>query len=482
VPGWLAAALSLVWLAGCAGSQAAAPRGPPPGITGTVNRAADATVTLKIAIPLPAANARRRPRYVSPGTQSISVALLQGSTTVFTFVQNVSTSSGCVPGSGTLTCTLTFNAISGSYTADIIAYALPGTTGAQLSASYGSAMTLVPGTNDISVTLSGIAASFAATPPSDQHVTAGGSGYWIVGGASYPYPAYTFTIDALDGANDPIAGLGAPALTVTSSNSSVISVTPVNGSADEFAVQVLAGSTSAVNLNVSAAAVPHSGATPASTAIPLTSAQITSIDGAGMQGWSFQNDCGVGTLGSGGLLGQLVSGPASPPLGTGSVELAIPSVQSDPNALRECVMLATTAFGGTALSNLTALHYSSYQAASDLPDAITLQFDVAYNVGDPYEGRLVFEPYLGGTVAAGWQSWNALAGRWWGDDPPGSTLCPQTSPCTWSQVLADWPNASIRTGDNVLFKAGSGWQAFDGNVDEFIIGIGGANTVYQFSP
>jgi hypothetical protein len=462
-----AAIAILVLLAGCGGSQVVAPtQRVPSGV-------ATSRATLVIAIPLAQSNAsRRRPQYVSVGTQSVAVTLMQGSTAVLTAVQNVTaTTNGCVTTSYVVTCTITFNLLSGTYSANIIAYSQPGAAGAPLSANYGYPMTLVPGPgNNFSVTLSGIAESFSVTPPSDQHVVAFGGGYRIFG--TLPY---TFTIYPLDGSGNAILGSdpGAPTLTVTSGDSSTISVTPDGN--NQYTLQVLANSSSPVSLNLSATAVSGSGVPPASTSIPLATVQIVSVDTANMQGWSFINDCGVGSP-----TGTLVDGPATPPLGDGSVELSAASGQ--------CIIWATTAFAGTALSEITALQYSSYQSSGPTYAAF-MAFDINYGTGiSGYQGRLAFEPYLTpaeGSVAAGWQSWDGLAGNWYGDDPPGSTLCPQSVPCSWSQVLANWPSASFRTGDNFLFRVGStgsSWPSFTGNVDDFILGINGSTAAYQFAP
>lgn len=191
---------------------------------------------------------------------------------------------------------------------------------------------------------------------------------------------------------------------------------------------------------------------------------------ANMQGWSFVNDQ---TNGPGS--GQLVSGPAGQPLGTGSAQLAV-------TGPADGQILGTAAYLGTRLADLTALDYWSYQSGPTL--AIALQFDVRYRPSDTaYGGRLVFEPYQTvGVVPSGWTEWNALNGRWWSSrtTPAGSNgLCPQASPCTWAQVLANWPDAAI--AGRVLFKAGSGWTPFTGNVDAFTIGAGTQTTTYDFN-
>lgn len=194
-----------------------------------------------------------------------------------------------------------------------------------------------------------------------------------------------------------------------------------------------------------------------------------------MQGWAFFDDNGHGGV------GQMANGPASPPLGSGSAELAV-------SATNQGYALGTGAYAGTPLTQITNLGYSSYQPGPTL--AIALQFDVKLVPADThYDGRLVFEPYQNGhvTVGSGWQHWSPLGGIWWAShssSPLGAGgsggLCPIGNPCTWSTILSDFPGATISGA--VVFKAGSGWSSFDGNVDNFTIGVNGSDTTYDFEP
>ena len=193
------------------------------------------------------------------------------------------------------------------------------------------------------------------------------------------------------------------------------------------------------------------------------------VSPATMQGWSFFDDNGNGGT------GQMVTGPATPPLGTGSAELAV-------SASNQGYALGTGAYAGTPLADITDLSYWSYQPGPTL--AIALQFGIHYTTSaTTWQGRLVYEPYLNsnGPVGSGWQQWSPLDGIWWASNQTASGgRCSMSSPCSWSQVLTDWPDASINGA--TLFKAGSGWSNFDGNVDAFTIGISGTNTTYDFEP
>lgn len=173
----------------------------------------------------------------------------------------------------------------------------------------------------------------------------------------------------------------------------------------------------------------------------------------------------------------MVTGPATPPLGSGSAELAVTSSNQG-------YALGTLAYAGTPLADITDLGYWSYQPGPTL--AIALQFDVKYRTDDTsYDGRLVYEPYQNGTVSvgSGWQDWDPLDGIWWASHQGANGtngLCPISSPCTWLTILSDFPEATI--SGRVLFKAGSGWSSFDGNVNDFTIGVDGSNTTYDFEP
>ncbi len=203
-----------------------------------------------------------------------------------------------------------------------------------------------------------------------------------------------------------------------------------------------------------------------------------------LNGWYFWNDKDDTVFGS---PGEFVFGPTLPPLGTGSVRLG-PLTDNGATAAGSSV-IATNAYWGTPLANITTLAYSTYQPGPTL--AIALQFDVRYRLTDTaYGGRLVFEPYQNGAVGPGWQSWSPLSGRWWatkttvagtggvrvGTLPTGN--CGQSTPCTWAQIKAAFPAAQIY--GRFLLKAGGNWINFDGNADALKIGVSGNDTIYDF--
>lgn len=178
-------------------------------------------------------------------------------------------------------------------------------------------------------------------------------------------------------------------------------------------------------------------------------------------GWYFYDDTTDSTVTAN---GTFVDGPGTPPLGTGSVNLK----STGPTDRQG---MATDAYAGTPLSAITKWGYSTYQPGPTL--AIALQFDIKYRPSDTaYGGRLVFEPYQQtGTVGSGWQTWNPYNGVWWASKTTAAGsggLCPQSSPCTWSQIKTYFPDATI--SGRLILRAG-GWADFDGNADALTIGI-----------
>lgn len=221
----------------------------------------------------------------------------------------------------------------------------------------------------------------------------------------------------------------------------------------------------------------------APTPLVLADTSVT-VTPSAMNGWFFYDD------GSPGGIGNLVTGPGTPPLGTGSVQLATPLGTAREN-------ITTQNFAGTRFSNITNLQYSSYRSSADGGNnlSITLQFDTDYDMNDTtttWQGRVVFEPYFtfpGGVLQNTWQTWNPMTGYWWMSGTPivnnaaATPQCPQATPCTWTQLNTYYPNAGIRRSVGwVHLKAGGPTPGFDGNADALTIGVSGNNTTYDFEP
>ena len=208
----------------------------------------------------------------------------------------------------------------------------------------------------------------------------------------------------------------------------------------------------------------------------------TTVTAANTHGWTFFDD-----QGNGGTPGAYVAGPQTPPLGHGSAHFVISAANQG-----QALGLFPNS-GGTRLAAISELTYSTYRSSVDVGNnlAVALQFNLDFDLSDSnngFQGRFVYEPYQsngGAIVQDTWQTWDALAGKWWVSRPtsvsPAAT-CVQATPCTIAQFLAAYPNAGIHAdpGSGFIFKAGSGWAAFDGNVDALRVGINGVTTQYDF--
>ncbi|MFN8519706.1 MAG: choice-of-anchor D domain-containing protein [Chloroflexota bacterium] len=193
----------------------------------------------------------------------------------------------------------------------------------------------------------------------------------------------------------------------------------------------------------------------------------------------------------GGSVG-FMTGPATPPLGTGSLKVATTSGSSK-------AQLFNYSYAGRKLSDLTSLAYRTYRDPSSTNSmgqvpALNLEVDYA-GTGSSYTA-LVFEPIYNtsqGAIAAGvWQSWDAYASGtavWWSSQAiPG--VCATSCYVTWATILANNPNARITSATQSFsqygglgISLGSGWaNVFNGSVDRLAVGFSGTETVYDFEP
>lgn len=212
------------------------------------------------------------------------------------------------------------------------------------------------------------------------------------------------------------------------------------------------------------------GVLPAEAGVEPARVVVSEVDGVG---WSYLEEVPNG-------FGFYELGPGMVPQGRGAAWLFV-----DPNGR---MLLGTQQFPGLRFDEITNLEYSTYRT---LPETgavtLSLQFNVDYDLTDGdtgWQGRLVYEPYYTEMVESDvWQTWDPLAGVWWGSGSPGNSMCPISAPCTWAEILTNWPDAGVQTGDlsGVLFKAGGPWTSgFFGGVDALTLGILGTDTVYDF--
>ena len=203
-------------------------------------------------------------------------------------------------------------------------------------------------------------------------------------------------------------------------------------------------------------------------------------------------------------------GPATPPLGTGSAEM---TTGSDGDSFAE---LRNGNYHGVLLSDITTMTYSTYVTTRDpsscVAPYILLSVDVDGDgdfdpAGSPDDG-LFFEPcyqtggYVtdppgqivpvqnGGMVPLNtWQPWDAKIGGWWSAKYVGLGGPPLTLLPNYLARLAGLGFTTPRIANSgaclggVRIRSGPGagaWPNFEGNADNFTIGVSGVNTTYDF--
>jgi hypothetical protein len=212
---------------------------------------------------------------------------------------------------------------------------------------------------------------------------------------------------------------------------------------------------------------------------------VVVVDPTNPGAWSFDNRDATRAVYTP-TTGSFVNGPDTPPLGTGSANLAVGngSANGGGDGASE---LRNTSFAGIALSSLTALSYSSYVTSNNGSQAPYLRLYLSN--GDsiffepPYQQPTTGNPSLadqGPVTLKTWQTWNALTGGWWSN----------TTGNAGTGVLAlsayEGPGVTIVNRSDGLggVSFGDGFASdtdkFDGNVDAFTIGISGVNTTFDF--
>jgi virginiamycin B lyase len=145
-------------LSGCGGGGASVA----PATPGAGDRA-PATISFVIRVPSGTSTAARlrRPAYVSPSTQSLTIANSSG--TVLVTANLTPQSAGCTAPTATtpLTCTVSATVPSGTNTLTIASYDAPGATGTKVAVAALQVTAAASGPTTINLTLSGIVASLA---------------------------------------------------------------------------------------------------------------------------------------------------------------------------------------------------------------------------------------------------------------------------------------------------------------------------------
>ena len=245
------------------------------------------SVQLQLKIPPKSATTGRAPAYVSPATQSVSVAIDGGAPTV----QNLSPSSPNCSNAGAaypLLCTVTLSASAGAHTVTINTFDQLNAAGNSLSVNSISVTFVAGQSPTVPVVLAGVPASIAVYPGGSPGAGTmlsmpSNSLYFLAGQSALPV-----LVEALDADGNPIVGPGSPTLQVSvtgASSGSGIAVNAVSG-ANPNAFALSSSSPGTANLAI----VATPAAALAGTALSLTehlsaTVLVSTFAGSGTRGF-----------------------------------------------------------------------------------------------------------------------------------------------------------------------------------------------------
>jgi len=174
--------------------------------------------------------------------------------------------------------------------------------------------------------------------------------------------------------------------------------------------------------------------------------------------------------------GAFVTGPETPPAGTGSF-------QTTTATGTEKVFLFNYDHIGTKLTDINEISYSTYRTAGSLQQVTALNIVIDFN-GPNVDGgfsTLVFEPVYntdqGPVVSGVWQDWTATgSGVWWSTRAINNQCAGATASCdkTWAEIVANNPDAVILGG--VGINQGGGNAGLIASTDAFTFD----ETTYDF--
>lgn len=246
------------------------------------------------------------------------------------------------------------------------------------------------------------------------------------------------------------------------------------------------------NLSISSGATP---ATPSENTIVVHPADMATSSADVISTptkWFFYND---ETNVIDNSLGSFVTGPSTPPAGTGSAEISVSGTQRR--------NLSTYQFGGTKLGDISTLKYSTYNPSAGNGGSVNRSAYLNFNVdftgtSSSWQRRIGFVPSQNGSVSQdSWNEWDVIQGgnaKWFysGSTWPVTSTGPDAGLSgvsgstlrTWNTLLADYPGIRVLPGDS-WFGMRVGEPYADGyteNLDRFVLGTAAATTVWNFDP
>jgi autotransporter-associated beta strand protein len=223
----------------------------------------------------------------------------------------------------------------------------------------------------------------------------------------------------------------------------------------------------------------------------VQAANVVVIRENSLHGWTQQHTtCGASSTGS----QSFVVGPDTPPAGAGSLRYQIGTDGDSFETIRN------PDYHDTRLSALSTLSYSTYVTQDGSGgQAAYLLLNIDFDNDGTLDDQIFFEPvYQSATyfpanpqaalVTGTWQAWDALHGGWWSTGGIAGAN-PGTEVKSLADYIAAQPNARIINsatgvgGFRIATGCGAGaWDNFDGNADNLLVGVNGANTTYDLEP
>ncbi len=287
---------------------------------------------------------------------------------------------------------------------------------------------------------------------------------------------------------------GPPLVTLATYSASFPNARIVNSSGGLGGLRILVGSGAGAWDNFVGAAdnvtVDTSSTTPVTYDFEPLAATVVTVTPAALDGWTLTTtDDGDATNTA--TVG-IVPGPATPPMGTGSLELSVGADGGDAAQARN------NTYDGQLLRDLSSLTYHTYV---DVPgsggQAPYIILNVDYDNNGTTDDFLFFEPvYQDATffptnpqpaiVLDTWQSWDARNGGWWSANNTASAG-PGTDVKPLGAILDVEPDAKLATDTTgaVRIVAGFGqgaWDNFLGYADALSISFTSNVTTYDFEP
>ncbi|MEO7712141.1 MAG: hypothetical protein ABIV10_04415 [Gemmatimonadaceae bacterium] len=180
--------------------------------------------------------------------------------------------------------------------------------------------------------------------------------------------------------------------------------------------------------------------------------------------------------------GAFVTGPATPPLGVGSITLTTPTPADK-------VQLYNFDHIGTKLADIRSMSYSTYRTIGAFEQVTAINVVIDFN-GPKTDGgfsTLVFEPVYNNTtqgpvVSGRWQNWDAYKGGngiWWSTRAING-VCARECYVTWETIVSNNPNATILGGFGL--NQGRGGEALVASADALHLDTKNMSITYDFEP